>query len=76
MLTKLLENSALYINLVETPRKRYFYDEIDHIDKLIGIIGARGVGKTTYILNYLKNNPLSLSKKIYIVSNISKLFIL
>jgi len=66
MLTKLLENSALYINLVETPRRRYFYDEIDHIDKLIGIIGARGVGKTTYILNYLKNNPLSLSKKIYI----------
>ncbi|CAA6824393.1 MAG: ATPase component BioM of energizing module of biotin ECF transporter [uncultured Sulfurovum sp.] len=66
MLTKLLENSALYINLVETPRKRYFYDEIDHVDKLIGIIGARGVGKTTYILNYLKNNSLSLSKKFYL----------
>ena len=66
MLTKLLENSALYINLVKTPRKRYFYDEIDHIDKLIGIIGARGVGKTTYILNYLKKNPLSLSKKLYL----------
>jgi len=66
MLTKLLENSALYINIVETPRKRYFYDDIDHVDKLIGIIGARGVGKTTYILNYLKNNPLSLSKKFYL----------
>jgi len=66
MLTKLLENSALYINLVQTPRKRYFYDDIDHADKLIGIIGARGVGKTTYILNYLKSTPLSLSKKLYI----------
>jgi predicted AAA+ superfamily ATPase len=66
MLTKLLENSALYINLVETPRKRYFYDDIDHTDKLIGIIGARGVGKTTYILNYLKSSPLTLSKKLYL----------
>ena len=66
MLTKLLENSALYIHLVLTPRKRYFYDEIDHIDKLIGIIGARGVGKTTYILNYLKNSTLPIHKKLYI----------
>jgi len=66
MLSKLLENSALYINLVQTPHKRYFYDEIDHTDKLIGIIGARGVGKTTYILNYLKNSSLSLSKKLYL----------
>ena len=66
MLNKLLENSALYINLVQTPHKRYFYDEIDHTDKLIGIIGARGVGKTTYILNYLKNNPAPLPKKLYL----------
>jgi predicted AAA+ superfamily ATPase len=79
MLTKLLENSALYINLVQTPRKRYFYDEIDHVDKLIGIIGARGVGKTTYILSYLKRSSLSLSKKLYLsadnidLSNVSLL---
>jgi len=66
MLNTLLENSALYINLIETPRKRYFYDDINHTDKLIGIIGARGVGKTTYILNYLKSNPLGLSKKLYL----------
>lgn len=66
MLTKLLEDSALYINLLQAPRKRYFYDEIDHVDKLIGIIGARGVGKTTYILNYLKNSPLSFTKKLYL----------
>ena len=66
MLTKLLENSALYINLVETPQKRYFYDEIDHKDKLIGIIGARGVGKTTYMLHYLKSSAISLNKKLYL----------
>ena len=66
MLNKLLENSALYINLVQAPRKRYFYDEIDHNDKLIGIIGARGVGKTTYILDYLKNSSTPFSKKLYL----------
>ncbi len=66
MLNKLLENSTLYINLVQAPYKRYFYDEIDHTDKLIGIVGARGVGKTTYILDYLKNSPISLSKKLYL----------
>ena len=66
MLNKLLENSSLYINLVSTPRKRYFYDDINHKDKLIGIIGARGVGKTTYILNYLKSSSISLSKKLYL----------
>ncbi|HIO96060.1 MAG TPA: hypothetical protein EYG67_04490 [Campylobacterales bacterium] len=66
MLNKLLENSALYINLVQDPRKRYFYDEIDHTDKLIGIIGARGVGKTTYILDYLKNSSIPFSKKLYL----------
>jgi predicted AAA+ superfamily ATPase len=72
MLNRLLENSALYIKLVQTPRKRYFYEEIDHTDKLIGIIGARGVGKTTYILDYLKNSSTPFSKKLYLsADNIS-----
>jgi len=65
-LNKLLENSALYINLVQVPRRRYFYDEIDHKDKLIGLVGARGVGKTTYILDYLKNSSVPFSKKLYL----------
>jgi len=66
MLEKLLENSALYISSLVVPHKRYFYDTIDLDDKLIGLIGARGVGKTTFILNYLKNLDLPLSKKLYI----------
>ena len=66
MLKKFIENSSLYIQLATSPRERYFYKEIDHVDKLIGIIGARGVGKTTYILNYLKNHPSSFSKKLYL----------
>ena len=66
MLDTLLENSALYINQVTAPHKRYFYDTIDHTDRLIGIIGARGVGKTTYILDWLRHHPLPLHKKLYV----------
>ena len=45
--------------------KRYFYHSIDHSEKLVGIVGARGVGKTTYILQYLKALDLPISKKLY-----------
>ena len=69
MLDLLFENSALYLNSLKAIRKRYFYDLIDNSDKLIGIIGARGVGKTTYILNYLKNLNIPFSKKLYITAD-------
>ncbi|MFA6196111.1 MAG: AAA family ATPase [Sulfurimonas sp.] len=46
--------------------KRYIWQVIDHNDKLIGIIGARGVGKTTYILQYLKELDIPLQKKLYL----------
>ena len=44
MLNRLLENSALYLNSSVSVRKRYFYNLIDHNDKLIGIIGAKKKG--------------------------------
>ncbi len=46
--------------------KRYLFKKIDFNEKLIGIIGARGVGKTTLLLQYLKENSLPLNKKLYI----------
>jgi predicted AAA+ superfamily ATPase len=47
--------------------KRYFYEEIfNSSSKLIGIIGARGVGKTTALIQYLNESPVSFSKKLYI----------
>jgi len=36
--------------------KRFLYNKIDFSQQLIGIIGPRGVGKTTLILQYLKEN--------------------
>ena len=46
--------------------KRYFHKTLDLDKKLVGIIGARGVGKTTYLVQYLKALDLPFSKKLYI----------
>ncbi len=45
--------------------KRYMHKSLDMDDKLIGIIGSRGVGKTTFILQYLKMLDLPFEKKLY-----------
>ena len=54
------------LNNLNISYKRYLFSKIDFSEKLIGIIGARGVGKTTLLLQYLKENSLSLNKKLYI----------
>lgn len=36
--------------------KRYLYGEIDWNARLTGIVGARGVGKTTLMLQYIREN--------------------
>jgi len=66
LLNKLLENSTFLIDGCNIEYKRYFLKEIDFNQKLIGIIGARGVGKTTAILQYLKELEISYNKKLYI----------
>ena len=52
---KLLEKSARKINNVSVMFKRYLYDEINHINRLIAIKGARGTGKTPLLLQVAKN---------------------
>jgi predicted AAA+ superfamily ATPase len=57
--------------------KRYFHKHINLRQKLVGLIGARGVGKTTYLIQYLKDLDLPFDKKLYIsadIINISSLF--
>ncbi len=55
-----------YLNRQKETYRRYLWETIDHNDKLIGLVGARGVGKTTYILQYLEALDIPLSKKLYI----------
>jgi len=41
---------------VQSPVRRMLMDEIDWTHRLIGIKGSRGVGKTTFLLQYAKEN--------------------
>ena len=41
---------------VNSPVKRELMREIDWSHRLIGIKGSRGVGKTTFLLQYAKEN--------------------
>ena len=66
MIDILTENFITLLGGIEVEYRRYFYDKIDFDAKMVGIIGPRGVGKTTAILQYLKTLDLPLSKKLYI----------
>jgi len=62
---KLISDSINSINLVDTSFVRDFINKIDWKDRMIGIKGARGVGKTTLLLQYIKQN-LPASKTLYV----------
>ncbi|MDD2652404.1 MAG: AAA family ATPase [Sulfurimonas sp.] len=63
---KLLELSNLYFSLPTPKFKRYLFKEIDFQSKLIGILGQRGVGKTTLIKQLADSYDLPISKMLYI----------
>ena len=46
-----------------TPKEftRYKYHEIDWASRLVGIVGPRGVGKSTMVLQWIINHPESHS---------------
>lgn len=48
-----------------TDFKRYLYDKVSWDGRMTGIIGARGVGKTTMVLQYIKEN-LDSKKALYV----------
>jgi len=66
LLSILIQNSTRLIALNEFQYKRYFFNEIEFEQKLIGLVGARGVGKTTALLQYLDTLDVSFDKKLYI----------
>lgn len=65
-LEKLYEFSNLYFSLSTPAFKRYLYCKIDFASKMIGILGQRGVGKTTLIRQLAQNYDLPSSKVLYI----------
>ncbi|MFN6380110.1 MAG: ATP-binding protein [Flavobacteriales bacterium] len=54
--------------LANTPMdfKRYLYNEVNWKNRLIGIKGARGTGKTTLVLQWIKAQNLSADMAIYL----------
>ncbi|WP_434581565.1 AAA family ATPase [Sulfurimonas sp. NW15] len=46
--------------------KRYLYSEINFDDKMVAVFGARGVGKTTLLFQYLKELEEENKKALYI----------
>jgi len=49
----------------ESKKFRYLYSQIDWSQRLICITGARGTGKTTMLLQYIKTNFADRSKALY-----------
>jgi len=70
---RLITLSNLYFSLPTPIFKRYLFNQIDFQSKLIGILGQRGVGKTTLIRQIAQHYNLEHSKMLYIsADNIKK----
>ena len=65
-LEKLFEFSELFLSLPTPKFKRYLFNTIDYKSRFIGILGQRGVGKTTLIRQISKSLELPASKILYI----------
>jgi len=67
MLELFFEYQRGYLRKIERyPYKRYMHESIKFQNRLTGLLGARGVGKTTFLLQYLKEIDIEDEKKLYI----------
>lgn len=62
---KLFEQSNKLISEVDLGFLRYMHSEINWQNRLVGLIGPRGVGKTTLVLQFIKKN-LNLNETLYV----------
>lgn len=65
-LTTLRAYQENYLKMYKQSYKRYIHKEVDFTHKLSGILGARGVGKSTFLLQYLQELDIAYSKKLYL----------
>lgn len=66
MIEELIKFHLAKASEIKTDFKRYLYEEINWKERLLGIIGARGVGKTTLILQYYKEHYDSPEDCLYV----------
>jgi len=63
------ETQYILLDKQDLAFKRFLFDKIDFKQRLIGIIGPRGVGKTTLILQYLKEKRYKDDSAIYFLAD-------
>ncbi len=64
---KLLEQSKKLIKETDSSFLRYIYTEMNWKNRMIGLTGPRGVGKTTLVLQHIKKN-LNPSETLYVTA--------
>lgn len=67
MMEKLFELFLKLLRETDTGFLRYIYGEINWGNRMIGITGPRGVGKTTLVLQHIKMD-LNLSETLYVTA--------
>jgi len=65
-LQQLFEDQSKLLSRVQLEQKRYLYSSINWKLKSIGILGQRGVGKTTMMLQYIKEYYSGSDEALYI----------
>lgn len=65
-LQTLFQEQAKRLRTISLDKKRYLYDQINWKSKSIGILGQRGVGKTTMMFQYIKEHYEGSDKALYI----------
>jgi hypothetical protein len=65
-LQNLFEEQAKLLHKIDISKKRYLYSNIDWSLRSIGILGQRGLGKTTMMLQYIKENFQNSKEALYI----------
>ena len=66
MFERLKYYSSLFLSSKVPEYKRSIYNKINFNEKMIGLKGAKGVGKTTIIHQYLNSIDIPLKEKLYI----------
>lgn len=62
----LYQNYNRLLDATDTSYFRYLYNDIDWENRLIGITGSRGTGKTTMILQHIKTSFTDRRKALYV----------
>lgn len=62
----LFEEQTKLLNKIDLAKKRYLYSKINWNLKSIGILGQRGLGKTTMMLQYIKENFQNSQEALYV----------